>query len=103
MVLAEQRGSDAGQGITLAHPQPLIKRVVQLDLAAASNDEENRTVEFLLENLSKRMAASIREEAEGLGAIKPKVGEKAMNAVVSAIRDLVAIGEIELLDPDEEK
>ncbi|GGB04455.1 flagellar motor switch protein FliG [Allosediminivita pacifica] len=87
---------------------PKISRDVPVEtlataVAAASNDEENRTVDFLLENLSKRMAASIREEAEGLGAIKPKIGEKAMNAVVSAIRDLVAIGEIELLDPDEEK
>ncbi len=72
-------------------------------LAAADTDEERRAADFLLENLSKRMAASLREEAEGKGTVKAKDGERAMTAVVGAIRDLVTAGEIELLNPDEEE
>ena len=71
-------------------------------VAAATSEEDQRTAEFLLSNMSKRMAESIREEAANKGTVKPKVGEKAMNGVVSAIRDLVSVGEIELLDPDAE-
>ncbi len=74
-------------------------------IAAANdgNEQEQRAGEFLLENMSKRMADNIREEADGKGAVKPKVGEKAMNEVVGAIRDLVNVGEIELLNPDDEE
>ena len=70
-------------------------------VAFADSAEDTRAAEFILENISKRMAATIREEADGLGSVKPKVGEAAMNAVVSVIRDLVQAGEIELLDPDD--
>jgi len=72
-------------------------------IAAAASDEDQRTADFLLSNMSKRLAEGIREEAENLGSVKPKVGEKAMNAVVAAIRDLVSVGEIELLNPDEDE
>ncbi|MDJ0823710.1 MAG: FliG C-terminal domain-containing protein [Paracoccaceae bacterium] len=86
---------------------PKITRDVQADvlataIAAAASDEERRAADFLLENLSKRMAASLREEADGKGSVKAKEGERAMNAVVGAIRDLVTAGEIELLNPDED-
>ncbi|MBO9466070.1 flagellar motor switch protein FliG [Tropicibacter sp. R15_0] len=74
-------------------------------IAAASggSEEEQRAADFLLENMSKRMADNIREEADAKGSVKPKVGEKAMNEVVGAIRDLVSVGEIELLNPDEDE
>lgn len=71
-------------------------------IAAATSEEDARTAEFLLSNMSKRMAESLREEAGNKGTVKPKVGEKAMTAVINAIRDLVSVGEIELLDPDAE-
>lgn len=71
-------------------------------IAAATAEDERRTADFLLSNMSKRMAESIREEAEAKGTVKPKVGEKAMGAVVAAIRDLVGVGEVELLDPNGE-
>lgn len=87
---------------------PKITRDVDPDMlataiAASDAEEEQRTSEFLLSNMSKRMAENIREEAGAKGTVKPKAGEKAMGAVVSAIRDLVAVGEIELLDPDAEE
>lgn len=74
--------------------------VLATAIAGATSEEDSKSAEFLLANMSKRMAESIREEAGGKGTVKPKVGEKAMGAVVSAIRDLVSVGEIELLDPD---
>lgn len=86
---------------------PKITRDVQPDtlataIAAATAEEDQRAAEFLLSNMSRRMAESIREEAGVKGTVKPKLGEKAMGAVVAAIRDLVGVGEIELLDPDSE-
>ncbi|MEQ5870474.1 flagellar motor switch protein FliG [Sagittula sp. NFXS13] len=87
---------------------PKISRDVPPDvlataIAAAETPEDQATADFLLGNMSKRLAESIREEASGKGTVKPKVGEKAMNAVVSAIRELVGVGEIELLDPDSDE
>jgi flagellar motor switch protein FliG len=84
---------------------PKITRDVDPDMlataiAASEAEEEQRTSDFLLSNMSKRMAENIKEEADAKGVVKPKVGEKAMGAVVAAIRDLVTVGEIELLDPD---
>lgn len=89
---------------------PKITRDVQPDLlatavaaAADGSEDDRRATDFLLSNMSKRMAESIREEAGAMGSVKPKLGEKAMNAVVAAIRDLVNVGEIELVDPDAEE
>ncbi|CUH76706.1 flagellar motor switch protein FliG [Tropicibacter naphthalenivorans] len=84
---------------------PKITRDVEADvlataIAASENDDDKAAADFLLANMSKRMSESLREEADAKGAVKPKVGEKAMGAVVGAIRDLVNVGEIELLDPN---
>ena len=70
--------------------------------ASAGAPGDQQTAEFLYANMSKRLGDNIREEATALGEVKPKAGETAMSAVVSAIRDLIAVGEIELLNPDEE-
>lgn len=59
------------------------------------------TVEFLLENMSKRLAEQMRDEAEGLGTPKPEEGEIAMADLVRTIRDLEASGELTLLPPPE--
>ncbi|MGR3269431.1 flagellar motor switch protein FliG [Thalassococcus profundi] len=72
-------------------------------VAAATTDETRKAVDFLTENMSKRMATSLREEAAERGKVKAKVGEEAMNAIVAAIRDLVASGEITLREPDEDE
>lgn len=68
-------------------------------IAAASGEDDLKAVEFILENVSKRMSGSLREDAAGM-SVNAKKGEAAMNEVVSAIRELVATGEIELRDPD---
>ncbi len=59
-------------------------------------------VEFVLEAISKRMAEQMREEMAGLGTVKPKEAEAAMNTIINAIRELEASGEILLKAGDEE-
>ena len=70
-------------------------------LAAATGPLE-AVVEFILNAMSKRMAAQLREEMENLGQVKSADGEAAMSAIVTAIRELEAEGEILLLAEDEE-
>ncbi|PVA09802.1 flagellar motor switch protein FliG [Pelagivirga sediminicola] len=71
-------------------------------LAAASAGDLGHVTEFILENMSRRMADALREEMEELGRVKPKDGEEAMTQVVNAVRRLAASGEVTLVEPDEE-
>ena len=57
--------------------------------------------EFMLANMSQRMAQGLREEMASRGRVKEKDGEAAMAAVVMAIRQLEAAGEIVLIQPEE--
>lgn len=67
----------------------LAKAIEQFPIAA----------DFILDNISKRMAETLREEAVALGTISDEEGEAAMTAVVGAIRELEAAGEIKLAPP----
>lgn len=58
--------------------------------------------EFVLENMSKRMAEGLREEIEDSGKVKAKDGEEAMTEMVNVIRALAANGEILLVTGDED-
>lgn len=69
-------------------------------LAAATDGENAAAAEYLLANMSSRMADNLREEAGEKGAVKPRDGETAMTAVVAAIRGLQQAGEIEVATPD---
>ncbi len=60
---------------------------------AAANDLQDSS-DFILENISKRMADSLREEMQELGNVKDSDGEAAMSQVVAEIRELEAAGEI---------
>ncbi len=71
-------------------------------LAAATEGENAETAEFLLANLSKRMAESLREEVAEKGKVSGPDGETAMTAVVAAIRRLELGGEITLVRPEPE-
>ncbi len=85
---------------------PLVVRKVDAETLsvaiAAGLSSAPLSVEFLLENISKRLAEQLRDEAEGLGTPKPAEGEAAMADVVAVIRDLEAAGEISLLPPPED-
>lgn len=63
---------------------------------------EGRSAEFLLANMSQRMASTLRDEVETRGKVKPNEAEAAMGAVVSAIRALADAGDIALLTEDED-
>lgn len=58
------------------------------------------SAEFILANVSQRMATQIREDAEERGAVKKADAEIAMAAVTTAIRELVDEGTVSFLDPD---
>ncbi|SIS91469.1 flagellar motor switch protein FliG [Roseivivax lentus] len=70
--------------------------VLALAIGGAQGEEQNRSVDFLLENLSRRMAASLREEAaERVGSPRADI-EEAQAQVVAAIRAMADSGEITL-------
>lgn len=79
-----------------------VDQAVLITALAGAADDLADTVEFVLSAMSKRLADQIREEMEALGQVKPKEAETAMSAVVSAIRELEAAGEIVLIAGDEE-
>lgn len=75
--------------------------VLVMALAAATAEDVAAARDFLLENMSKRMAEALREEVGELGQVQAKDGEDAMTQVVNAVRTLEASGEVVLILPDE--
>ncbi len=71
-------------------------------LAHANASEAGEVTEFILTNLSSRMADSLRDEISEAGTIRPKTGEEAMTAVILAIRQLEEDGELEMIIDEEE-
>lgn len=59
------------------------------------------SAEFLLANMSQRIAANLRDEIEQRGRVKPRDGEAAGAAVVAHLRSLADAGEITLAVPDD--
>ncbi len=72
-------------------------------LAAATGEPVIPSRDFILNNMSKRMADQLRDEMTELGKVRPKDGEAAMGAVVEAIREMEAAGRLEMILPDEEE
>jgi len=64
---------------------------------AQSDDEMAASAEFLLSNMSSRLAETLREMIEEAGKPTIKDGEEALTAVVIAARDLAERGEITLI------
>lgn len=71
-----------------------------LSAARASGGELAVAADFILDNLSRRMADALREEIDERGKIGMREGEAAMSAMVSAIRSLRDRGEIRLIPPE---
>ncbi len=80
-----------------------IDQAVLVTALAAATGEAERSRDHILENMSKRMAESLREEMAELGKVKEKDGEEAMTEVVAEIRRLEAEGDIILLSPEDEE
>ncbi len=60
------------------------------------------TVEFILENVSRRMAEQMRDEAEAMKTPKEAAGDAAMQTVVAAIRTLEESGDIRIRHNEED-
>lgn len=71
-------------------------------LAAATSDSGRIVAEFLLSNISGRLADQLREEVEELGTVNAREGEAAQTQVVGAIRALAEAGDLKLKEPEEE-
>ncbi|WP_425044202.1 flagellar motor switch protein FliG [Primorskyibacter sp. S87] len=67
-----------------------------------ASGEDATAVEFLLSNMSTRMADALREEAAEKPEVKQADGERAMNDIVGAVRQLQQSGDITVVSPDEE-
>lgn len=72
-------------------------------MAGAQEGELLEATNFLLDNMSSRMADNLREEIRDKGKVKGKDADEAMTSVVTVIRGLQASGEISFIDPDEEE
>ena len=86
---------------------PKITRLVEQPLlvtafaAAQGKPGLEEAAEFLLGNISQRLAQGLREEMATRGKVRDKDGEDAMNAIITAIRTLQASGEITLIQPED--
>ncbi|WP_170782986.1 flagellar motor switch protein FliG [Ruegeria lacuscaerulensis] len=72
-------------------------------LAGAETEDDKATVEFLLTNMSSRMADNLREEMTERGKVKQAEAEEAMTQIVGAIRDLVDGDAITLVEEEAEE
>lgn len=69
---------------------------------AAATGVYDATAEYILSNMSKRMADSLRDEIAEKGSIKADDGEAAMAEIIAGIRGLADAGEIHLLADEPE-
>lgn len=79
----------------------LDQKVIVTALGSASGPDA-AAAEFILANISQRLATSLREEMEQLGKVRDNEGEAARAQVVGAVRDLAAAGELVFIVPEEE-
>ncbi|NJM82120.1 MAG: flagellar motor switch protein FliG [Tabrizicola sp.] len=77
-------------------------RLVTAFAASLGNPDLEAATEFILANISQRLAQGLREEMATRGKVKPKDAEEAMNMIVMAIRSLEASGEVTLVTSDED-
>lgn len=79
-----------------------VDQAVLVTALAGARGADTAAAEFVLANMSQRMAASLRDEVANLGKVKDKDAEEAMATVVAAIREMEAAGEIFLIAGDED-
>ncbi len=84
---------DVPKLVRLVEPVALVTALA----GAAGDTAKLAAAEFILTNMSQRMSQSLREEMEARGVVKEKDAELAMNAVITAVRQLEATGEVVLI------
>lgn len=77
-----------------------VDQAVLVTAIAGAKGADQAAAEFLLSNISQRLAASIREEVAARGTVKEKEAEAAMMGIVTSVRDLEAAGELFLIAGD---
>lgn len=83
----------------------ILRNIEQPRLAialAGAKGELEATAEFILTNMSQRMAQTLRDEMGEMGQLKERDVEDAMNELVATIREMESAGEIFLVADDEE-
>jgi flagellar motor switch protein FliG len=81
--------------VVRAVDQPLLVTAL-----AGAKGADAEAAEFILVNISQRLAGSLREEMEEMGTVRDNDAEAAMTAVVAAIRDLESKGELLFIAPE---
>lgn len=76
--------------------------ITAIAAALAADEAHVASAEFILQNLSQRMAGQLREDAEERGRVRKAEAETALGEITKAIRDMADRGAITLRDPDEE-
>ncbi len=77
--------------------------VAALAHAQASGADQAAVAEYILANMSQRMAESLREELRERGPVRRKDGERAQNLLIAAIRERADSGEITLVVPEDDE
>ena len=78
-----------------------IDRETLLKVLFTTRESAPETCEFILGNLSTRMAEQLREELGEITSVRRKDGEQAQSEIIRVIRNLVKRGEIELVEEEE--
>lgn len=86
--------------ITRAVDEPEL--VIALTAALAAGEGAAETAEFILGNMSQRLADALREQIGEQGKIKRARGEEAMSALVKAVRDAADAGDLTLIEVEDE-
>jgi len=68
---------------------------------ALAGKPDSPAAQFILDNMSRRVADQLREEIAETGTIDEKDAERAMSDVVATIRTLEDAGELTLLRPND--
>ncbi|MFY0619210.1 flagellar motor switch protein FliG [Shimia sp.] len=71
-------------------------------MAFATAGDFGLSTEFILSNMSGRMADQLREGITERGTVKTKEAEAAMSEITKSIRELVDMGEIKLVSDEDE-
>lgn len=94
--LPERLASRDVPTLTRALPQEVLITALKAALADDADDANEMAAEFILTNMSQRMAGQLREEMEERGPVLAKEAEAALNRVIMVLRELEAAGDITL-------
>ena len=92
----------SGGGTTYTLSIQTLLLITALGSALQPDAPDLQVGEFILANISQRLAASLREEIEQRGKVKDKDAEAAKSEIVNVIRTLESAGELTFIASDEE-